>query len=145
VTFGNNRIQLVTDQHLLVSFAVGLERDPTNSEDSRDAKRLLQILLRDETFRVNTWLSPVSNDTSVGPVTLDEAGWLAVARFSWKFDPYLAVHLTERFVSPALTKEIRRLVMANPEDVIKSPLAAQILLRESLSPALQFQLKVFTF
>ena len=63
-------------------------------------------------------------------------------RAAWRIDPYLAVHLSERFVSPAMHKEIRRLVMANPEDVIESPVAAQILLGDSLSSDLRFQLKV---
>lgn len=103
---------------------------------------MLQILLKDETFRVHTWLSPLLNDPSVTPVSLDEASWMATVRSAWRIDPYLAVHLSERFVSPAMHKEIRRLVIANPEDVIESPVAAQILLGDSLSSDLRFQLKV---
>jgi phosphatidylinositol 4-kinase A len=142
VTFGNNRIQLMTDYHLVTSLSNGLERDPDTGEDIREAKRLLQLLLKDETFRIYTWLSPLSYDSSVTPVNLDESNWLAIVRAAWKLDPYLAVHLSERFTSPIMQKEIRRLVMANPEDVIESPVAAQILLGDSLSPDLRFQLKV---
>ncbi len=142
VTFGNNRIQLITDHHLLTSLGQGVERDPDTGEDIREAKRLLQLLLKDETFRIYTWLSPLSNDPSVTPVNLDETNWPGVVRSAWKLDPYLAVHLSQRFTSPVMQKEIRRLVMVNPEDVIESPVAAQILLGESLSPDLRFQLKV---
>ena len=52
----------MTDHHLLISLAHGLDRDPDTGEDIREAKRLLQILLKDETFRVHTWLSPLTNE-----------------------------------------------------------------------------------
>ena len=142
VTFGNNRIQLMTDYHLVTSLGNGLERDPDTGEDIREAKRLLQLLLKDETFRIYTWLSPLANDSSVTPVNLEESNWLVVARTAWKLDPYLAVHLSERFISPMMQKEIRRLIMANPEDVIESPVAAQILLGDGLSPDLRSELEV---
>lgn len=142
VTFGNNRIQLITDAHLLASLAASIDRDPETGQDIRDIKRLLQILLKDETFRVHTWLSPLAADPHIGPVILEETSWLTAVRVAWNVDPYLAVNLSERFISVAMMKEIRRLVMANPEDVIESPLAAQIMLGDSLAPDLGFQLRV---
>ena len=111
-------------------------------EGRRETKQLLHVLLKDETFRVYTWLSPLANDSSVVPVNLDESNWVEVVRSAWKLDPYLAVHLSERFTSPAMQKEIRRLIAANPEAVIESPVAAQILLGESLSSDITFPLKV---
>ena len=132
VAFGNNRIQLTTDHYLLVSFRAGLERDFDYGENVREYRRLLQILLKDETFRVHTWLSPLAHDTSVVPVSLEESNWPGIVRLAWKVDPYLAVHLSERFTSAAMQKEIRRLVMANPEDVMDSPVAAHILLGDIL-------------
>jgi hypothetical protein len=42
-----------------------------------------------------------------------------------------------------MMKEIRRLILANPESVIDSPLAAQIMLGDSLASDLAFQMKVF--
>src|SRR5579859_2409316 len=123
VTFGNNRIQLITDAHLLASLAAAIDRDPETGQDIRDIKRLLQILLKDESFRVHTWLSPLAADPHVGPVFLEETSWPTAVRVAWNVDPYLAVNLSERFVSVAMMKDIRRLIMANPEDVIESPLA----------------------
>jgi phosphatidylinositol 4-kinase len=99
-------------------------------------------LLKDETFRLHTWLSPLAADPHVGPVFLEETSWLTAVRVAWNVDPYLAVHLSERFVSVAMFKEIRRLILANPEDVIESPLAAQIMLGDSLASDLGFQLRV---
>ena len=142
VTFGNNRIQLITDAHLLASLAAGIDRDPEIGQDIRDIKRLLQILLKDETFRVHTWLSPLAADPHVGPVFLEETSWLTAVRVAWNVDPYLAVHLSERFVSVAMMREIRKLIMANPEDVIESPLAAEIMLGDSLATDFAFQLRV---
>jgi phosphatidylinositol 4-kinase A len=142
--FGNNRIQLTTDHHLLTSVTQALDRDPDTGIDISESKRLLQILLKDERFRVHTWLSPLTNDLSVGPVNIDEANWPGVVRSAWKVNPLLAVHLSERFVSPTMSKEIRRLIVANPEDVIESPIAAQILLGENLSHDLGFQLEVLS-
>jgi len=145
VAFGNNRIQTTTDYHLLTSLSFGVDRDPDTGEDIHDMKRLLQILLKDETFRVHTWLSPLANDTSVTPVVLDEGAWPRVVRSAWKLDPVLAVHMSQRFPSHALHKEVRRLIVANPEDVVDCPVAAQIMLGDTLSSDLQFQLKVHIF
>jgi phosphatidylinositol 4-kinase A len=140
--FGNNRIQLTTDYHLLTSVTQSLDRDPDTGTDTSELKRLLQVLLKDETYRVHTWLSPLANDLSIGPVNIDEAIWPTIVRSAWKVDPHLAVHLSERFVSPSMNKEIHRLVVANPEDVVESPVAAQILLGENHSHNLGFQLEV---
>jgi hypothetical protein len=140
--YGNNGIQLTTDAHLLASVAAAIDRDPHTGQDIRDIKQLLQMLIRDETFRVQTWLNPLSNDLSIRPAIVDETSWTTVVRVGWKVDPYLAVHLSERFTSLSMSKEIRRLIKANPQDVRKSPLAAQLLLGESLSPDLGFQLNV---
>jgi phosphatidylinositol 4-kinase A len=140
--YGNNRIQLATDAHLLASLATAIDRDPETGVDIRDLRRLLQILLRDESFRVQTWLNPLNNDLSIDAAVVDEISWPTVVRVAWKVDPLLAVHLGERFTSPALSKEIRRLIKMNPEDVRGSPLAAQILLGESLPTDIESQLNV---
>ena len=142
MTYGNNRIQLSTDFHLLSALSAALDHDPPGGEEIEVLKRLLSILLKEETFRVHTWLYPLTVDGSIAPVLIDEALWAAIVKLAWRADPYIAVHMRERFVSPTLQKEIRRLVFANPEDVIKSPEAAEILLGDCLSPDLKFQLKV---
>ena len=144
VTFGNNRIQSITDAHLLASLAAGIDRDPETGQDIRDIKRLLQILLKDETFRLHTWISPLAPDPHVGPVFLEETSWLTAVQVAWNVDPYIAVHLSERFISASMMKEIRRLILANPESVIDSPLAAQIMLGDSLASDLAFQMRVFS-
>jgi phosphatidylinositol 4-kinase A len=132
----------MTDLNLLQGVADSLDRDGDIGEDNRELKRLLQILLKDETFRVQAWLSPLKDEAGVVPVSLDETVWPGVVRVSWKLDPYLAVHLSQRFVSQSMKKEVRRLILAYPEDVIHSPLAAEIMLGDNLSPDLTFQLKV---
>lgn len=142
MTFGNNRIQTTTDYYLLTSLSSGLDRDPDTGEDIHDMKRLLQLLLKDETFRVHTWLSPLAHDASVTPVILDEGAWPGLVRSAWKLDPVLAVHMSQRFASQSLHKEVRRWIVANPEDVIHCAVAAQIMLGDTLSSDLQFQLKV---
>lgn len=142
VTFGNNKIQLSTDYNLLTLLLQSIGRDPTPSDDIRELRRLLVTLLKDEIFRVHTWLSPVTHDTSVNPVSLDDASWVLMARAAWNADPYLCVHLDERFVAPALSREIRRLIKLDPEDLVESPRAAEILLGDGLSSDLRSQLKV---
>jgi len=143
ITFGNNQIQLMTDYHLLNSLLQSIERDPDTGAEVSEVRGLLLILLKDEIFRVHTWLSPLVHNTSIAPASLDEASLVTVVERAWRVDPYLAVHLSERFMVPSLLKEIRRLILLTPEDVIQSPLAAEILLGDTLSPDLQFQLKVF--
>ena len=141
VQFGSNRIQLITDYQLLQGLSQALDHDPELDPETRDYKRMLMILLKDETFRVHVWLNPLANDLSIGPPTLDDAGWMMTARAAWRMDPILAVHLVKRFAWPALSREIRRLVITNPQDVVDSPLAAQILLGEGTSPDLRLQLR----
>lgn len=92
---------------------------------------------------MQTWLNPLANNSTAGPLLVDDLAWPGVVRSAWKADPYIAVHMSERFISVTLHREVRRLVFANPEDVVQSPEAAQILLGDSLSPDLRFQLKVF--
>ena len=140
--FGNNRIQLMTDLNLLNTLATELDRDADIGEDTRDLKRLLQILLKDETFRVKTWLSPLTNDASGTPVNIDDITWPSVVKAAWRVDPYLAVHLSQRFISQSMKREIRRHILASPEDVMECPVAAEILLGDQLSTDLTFQLRV---
>jgi len=144
VTYGNSRIQLTTDAHLLASLSVALDRD-CPSQEVYEHNRLFILLLKDELFRVHTWLSPVSSDPTIGPVTIPEEGWPEYVRSAWKINRLIAVHLSERFSSNSLDREIQKLVFLYPEEVIDSPLAAQILLGERLSPDLLFQLRVTHF
>jgi phosphatidylinositol 4-kinase A len=135
----------MTDARLLFSLSSALDHDPPGGEEVQDLKRLVSILLKDELFRVHTWLSPLADDGSASPIVVDDLSWPSVVRSAWKADPYVAVHMSERFISPAMHREIRRLVFANPEDVVGSPEAARILLGDSLSADLRFQLKAHSF
>lgn len=132
----------MTDYHLLRSLSQAVERNSDAGEEGHDSKQLLRVLLADEIFRVHTWLYPLTNENSVNPVNLDATNEIFLVRLAWKLDPYLAIHLSERFTSSFIQREVRRLVLANPADVTESPLGAEILLRDALSPDIQYQLKV---
>lgn len=61
---------------------------------------------------------------------------------AWAVDPSLTVHLTTRFHSIKLHKDVRYLLLKYPDKTIEEPEALQILLGGSLPNDISFQLKV---
>jgi phosphatidylinositol 4-kinase len=146
-SFGANRVQVVADIKILSEFIGHLQTDsirallslsslpPTQSitKNSLYATRLkninppLRLLVENEIYRLTVWANP-TNDTNRGhdhPGTLErtipETNWPVVARSVWEIDPAIAIHMMERFKSPAVHAEVQRLVRANPAIVMHTP------------------------
>ena len=68
---------------------------------------------------------------------------LSLVRTAWAENPSLAVQLITRFPSARIHKEVRGLLLNNPEKAISEAEAVQILLGDTLPSDISFQLKVF--
>ncbi|KAG6376278.1 hypothetical protein JVT61DRAFT_2256 [Boletus reticuloceps] len=146
-SFGANRVQVTADIRILSEFIGHLQTDssrallsssslpPTQSitKNTLYATRLkninhpLRLLVENEIYRLTVWANP-TNDANKGhdhPGTLErtipESNWPVIARSVWEIDPAIAIHMMERFRSPAVHAEVQRLVRANPAVVMHIP------------------------
>lgn len=68
-----------------------------------------------------------------------------VARSVWEIDPAIAIHMMERFKSPAAHAEVQRLVRANPVVVMHSPEGLRYLIDDTTRMNQRRELKVLPF
>lgn len=123
--------------------------------------------MENEIYRLTVWAN-TSNETKRGadhhsttersmlevrgsssPVTLifnvrDQNNWPAVVRTLWEIDPAIAVHMMERFKSPAAHAEVERLVRSSPPDVAHTPEGLRYLIDDSTRTTQKRELKVGT-
>ncbi|KIJ69126.1 hypothetical protein HYDPIDRAFT_23983 [Hydnomerulius pinastri MD-312] len=162
-SFGANRVQVNADIKVLSEFLGHIQTDsirgiatlsslsPAQSaaKNSLYATHLkninhpLQILVENEIYRLTVWANP-SNDAKRGTDhhgTVLENNWPAVVRTLWEIDPAIAVHMMERFKSPAAHSEVERFVRANPTDVAHTPEGLRYLIDDSARAAHRRELK----
>ena len=68
-----------------------------------------------------------------------------VARSVWEIDPAIAIHMMERFKSPAVHSEVQRLVRANPAVVMHTPESLRYLIDDTARLNQRRELKVSPF
>ncbi|KAF9246393.1 hypothetical protein BU15DRAFT_85159 [Melanogaster broomeanus] len=166
-SFGANRVQLDADIKVLSEFLGHLQTDsvrglaslsslsPAQSvaKNSLYVTRLknvnhpLRLLVENEIYRLTVWANP-GNDARRGHdhhATIErsmlENNWPAIVRTVWEIDPAIAVHMMERFKSPAAHAEVQRLVRANPADVAHTPEGLRYLIDDSTRGHLKRDLK----
>ena len=129
-------------------------------------QELLCLLLENERMRLLVWLYPLDYDkkhvfplarSSRAPVEVCKAKDMKYRRSSnsneqtsiipllsaaWNEHPGLAIQLAVRFPSSRLIKDVRSLLLGDPEGAIDEPDALQILLGPSLPLDIGSQLKV---
>ncbi|KDN52674.1 hypothetical protein K437DRAFT_253866 [Tilletiaria anomala UBC 951] len=118
----------------------------TVAESSRaasDQRLLLSLLVESELSRFSVWNNPMAvpgrGSDFVGNATksMTEATWASVVRVAWSVNPQVAVQMTQRFKSAAVTAEAGRLVRADPGKVVRSPDALGLLTESHLQLALR--------
>ncbi|KIK92048.1 hypothetical protein PAXRUDRAFT_830328 [Paxillus rubicundulus Ve08.2h10] len=156
-SFGANRVQLDADVKVLSEFLGHLQTDTvrclvslsslsptqTTAKNSPCISRLksinhpLRLLVENEIYRLTVWANP-SNDVRRGhdhhgtvEQSMLENNWPTVVRTVWGVDPAIAVHMMERFKSPAAHNELQRLVRTNPTDVAHVPEGLRYLINGS--------------
>lgn len=68
-----------------------------------------------------------------------------IVRSVWEIDPAIAVHMMERFKSPAAHAEVQRLVRANPVVVMHAPEGLRYLIDDTTRLNQRRELKVLPF
>ncbi|KIJ17012.1 1-phosphatidylinositol 4-kinase, partial [Paxillus involutus ATCC 200175] len=156
-SFGANRVQLDADVKVLSEFLGHLQTDTvrclvslsslsptqTTAKNSPYISRLksinhpLRLLVENEIYRLTVWANP-SNDARRGhdhhgtvEQSMLENNWPTVVRTVWEVDPAIAVHMMERFKSPAAHAEVQRLVRTNPTNVAHVPEGLRYLIDDS--------------
>lgn len=150
-TFGGNRLQLKAETRLLSDVLAGLRNIPLSGKGSGDRlkslqakEELLTILLESEHARLAVWLDPLGQASSQLREPAD-TDILRLVRTAWEISPSLAVHLTARFRSAKVHKEVRVLLLNFPEKAIEEPDALPILLDNALQNDVSFQLKYLLY
>jgi phosphatidylinositol 4-kinase A len=153
-SFGGNRLQLKAETRLLSDVDLGLKNvkfmvpeEPASLKRLRDKEELLFALLENEQSRLKVWLYPLGDvkDQYVHNVQLSEpseAVGLRLVKTAWAVSPSLAIHLTTRFHSPKLHREVRNHVLNYPSKAIDEPEALSVLISGILPSDVTWQLKV---
>jgi phosphatidylinositol 4-kinase len=153
-SFGSNRLQVKAEAHLLQDVATYIQAVSHIGRTSKMMQLrvdLLLLLLENEGYRLATWLYPLEHSRrhhlvptyAARPPTDNTISIVLPA--AWQEDPAIAVQLTHRFQSSRLSQDIRRLICSYPEKVVDIPDALQIMLGDSLSPKLSFQLRYLLY
>lgn len=109
-------------------------------KDFSKKRALLLYLLSHELDHLYTFHNPFNTsnlafdriDTAIGhlKVALTDKQWIENVRVAWSVNPALAIFLQTRFPFDFVTKELQRLVKAQPERVVHIPWACQALANE---------------
>jgi phosphatidylinositol 4-kinase len=156
-SFGGNRLQIKAETRLLSDVAVALKNvehiDAHNVltlKSFQPKEELLQALLENEQARLKVWLNPVKDvkDPRVTNVQTQEpveATLLRLVKTAWDVNVSVAIHMTMRYRSVGLHREVRDLILNHPHRVINEPEALQIMLGGSLPADVTFQLKYLLY
>jgi phosphatidylinositol 4-kinase A len=148
-SFGGNRLQLKGEVQVLQDVLTQLQAvrgsilpASATRKDSPRKQDLLEALLGAEITRLNVWLSPLSHGGQHGQNDTQLASFV---RTAWAENPALAIQLATRFPSEQTRRDVRFLLLNQPEKALHQANAIDLLLGESLSSDLSFQLKYLLY
>ncbi|KAL8284182.1 hypothetical protein RQP46_004931 [Phenoliferia psychrophenolica] len=170
-SYGSNRIQIKADLQAVEELQVAIKGDApsyglytsTFYPGSRNAvlpghispsaakalqaqrHQLLLVLLENEIERLRLWINPMM-DPARGPVPPPRAAQTdtasrQLARLAWLVNPAVAIHLSERMKTAAVTNEVTRLVQKDPLPVQDLGDALAFFVGESITPNIRPHLK----
>lgn len=157
-SYGGNRLQLKAEVRLihdvenalrtlssLFAHTIGSLQPLGTKQD------LLQLLLADEQARLEVWLNPLDHERrhifpagNSGKTTTD-AMLSSVLKTAWTESPSLTIQLTARFSSTKLLRDVRSLLLNQPQRALDDPAALQILIGPSLPTDVSLQLKYLLY
>ncbi|GAO50640.1 hypothetical protein G7K_4763-t1 [Saitoella complicata NRRL Y-17804] len=160
-SFGSNRTNLTAETKLFNELIIAIERDnvpaATGGQTQKPVaslhaqkRHLLLMLVESELARLTTWLNPLrdprTGESSMKFAKTRDASSIAnLARLAWKVNPGLAVYLPLRLKYPGLDTEVRRLILAHPDEACEYPDALQLMLGDQLAPDVATQLKYLIY
>ncbi|KAI6785997.1 Phosphatidylinositol 4-kinase-like protein [Emericellopsis cladophorae] len=154
-SFGSNLLQLRTEVRLITDVLAALKvvsfigaNHVGSSESLQRKEQLFQLLLENEQTRLCVWISPLSASAFHMPhhshKSAAESALASQVRTAWGLDPAIAIELATRYHSPRIHKEIRSLLLANPERAVDLPEAIPLIFNGGLpsdaAPALKYML-----
>ncbi|KIW83029.1 hypothetical protein Z517_02272 [Fonsecaea pedrosoi CBS 271.37] len=148
-SFGGNRLQLKAEVQVMQDVLALLQgtRIPifpasATRKDPQQKHELLEALLTNEINRLNVWLSPLGHS---GHQAQPESQVAGLVRTAWAEDPALAVQLLARFNYDQLRRDVRFLLLNQPEKALHEANAVDLLLGDRLASDLSFQLKYLLY
>ena len=148
-SFGGNRLQLKAEVQVMHDVLEQLQatRIPifsasTSRKDPLQKHDLLEALLTSEITRLSVWLSPRVHAGHHGQSDSQVAGFV---RTAWGEDPALAIQLVTRFPHEQTRRDVRFLLMNQPEKALHETNAVDLLLGDALPSDLSFQLKYLLY
>lgn len=148
-SFGGNRLQIKAEVQAMQDVLVSLQSTrqhllPTSTtrRDPQQKHDLLETLLTNEINRLNVWLAPLAHGGHHSQSDPQVEGY---ARTAWSENPSLAIQLVTRFSSDQLRRDVRFLLVNQPEKALNEANAVDLMLGDTLPPDLSFQLKYLLY
>lgn len=158
-SFGSNRLQVKAEvkimndvMSLLRSLGDISARAGRPLASLHSKQELFFRLMEQEVGRLTVWIAPLGSE-SKGALALDpnasnvkDASFSSLLGAAWNEDPRIAVQLTARFPhSDTLRREIRSLLLRQPQKAIDDPDALYVMLGSSLPADVKTQLKYLLY
>src|SRR5690606_36755382 len=114
-------------------------------------QELLLLLLENEQARVSTWITPLDAPRKQAPVPgivprqVSDVTLVTLLQTAWNENPALAIQMIGRFPSKRYEAEVRKMMLAYPEKVVKIPEALYYILGDKLPLDVNFQLRYLLY
>ncbi|KAF3924761.1 hypothetical protein AA313_de0210069 [Arthrobotrys entomopaga] len=154
-SFGGSRLQLKAESAIMKEVAQAIQSltavgNPTVK--SLELKQeLLLLLLENEQARVTTWITPLDAPKKQQPVPgvvprqVSDHLLVSLLQTAWNENPALAIQMIARFPSKRFETEVRKMMLAYPEKVVKIPEALYYILGDKLPLDVNFQLRYLLY
>lgn len=156
-SFGGNRLQVKAELKILgdvtnlLQTLAAIGSKATRSLASLQQKQeLLQQLISHEVGRLTVWITPLAQEHRLigfgaNNAVAKEASITPLLTTAWIENPKIAVQVATRFHSDRMAREVRTLLMKQPEKALNEPDALHILIGASLPSDLKSQLKYLLY
>lgn len=148
-SFGGNRLQQKAEIQVMQDVLGQLHASRTpilpasvTRKESQQKHDLLEALLSSEIKRLSVWLSPRTQTGHHNQSNPEITGFI---RTAWAEDPALAIQLVTRFPNEQTRRDVRFLLMNQPEKALNEANAVDLLLGDTLSSDISFQLKYLLY
>jgi phosphatidylinositol 4-kinase A len=148
-SFGGNRLQMKAEVQVMQDVLAQLHATRTailpasaTRKDPHQKHELLEALLTSELARLSVWLTPLSPAGHPGQFDPQVAAYV---RTAWAEDPSLAIQLVTRFSNEQTRRDVRFLLLNQPEKALNESNAVDLLLGDTLASDLSFQLKYLLY
>ncbi|KAK6354262.1 phosphatidylinositol-4- kinase [Orbilia blumenaviensis] len=154
-SYGGNRMQLRAEGLVMKEVALAIQSLSAvgnSTVKSLELKQeLLLLLLENEQARVSTWITPLEAPRKQAPVPgivprqVSDVTLVTLLQTAWNENPALAIQMIGRFPSKRYEAEVRKMMLAYPEKVVKIPEALYYILGDKLPLDVNFQMRYLLY